>query len=456
MLTEDGVGVLTQILTTPSDPLPPSSYLPIQSSLTPIPCLHSLHPATYPQLLPSFLLSPLLPGEFIRIQDNDLVILLKGTGKLLIHTATLTNTQEIQEEMTVMKTGHWIQIDNSQDKDVSITALESSLLCRLPCSSLFSLQDASSALYFQEKLLFLRSIPVFSSLSKSLLSKICAHLHLQHYHKNQVIYRENDSVREVYLVVAGEVLISKDIQLVLDDLEVMRYNSRSPVRKNQVKSPLKKSGKICIKQAKELFGDEDEAYRTATASCFSAKLTVYSISKAEFARKIGNLTSVGQLNRRKKMEKEWFGERLKSLYKAERGKLMPLIEKKESFVSSKDSHTPEIRAFRRNNESFAPKSAVNIVQRRSRSIFLTADTSVSVTPEPYFCESPPVREKDRRMSSLTPSKGTVNVQSSESHKEKDGATAGQASPSFPSRRLTPHYPSLLRRNSPFKSYLLAS
>ena len=334
-------------------------------------------------------------GQEMRLEEGDAMVLLEGSGRLWGLRSAGRGTEreagkrelETEEDLGRVKPG-----DCVERLGVGFTALRphSPLsLCCLPAAQLLALQHQSYLLCLQDKLLFLRTLPLFSGWSKSLLSKLCSQLQVRNYRKGEVIYRETDPAREVFFLVEGEVVISKSFGLVLDAAEMFRLQSRSPKRGSPT-SPLTREGKVCIKQAKELFGDEEDPISglcTTTSTCISPKVTCYSISKAEFARKVGNPATLAFLTQRKRLERDWVKGRLRSLHNAERLKLQSFFELEQKNSDFK-ADCNEKFAFKHRNASSTPKpKSFCREESRSRSIFLTADTSTAATFEPNVRET---------------------------------------------------------------------
>lgn len=383
--------------------------------MTCIPAIQALHSDIRSELLGNLVLLTVETGQEIRLEEGDAMVLLEGSGKLWgLRSAGRDNEKktgkrelETEEDLGRVRAGDYVGKEARQG--VVLTALRpiSPLsLCSLPAAQLLALQHQSYLLSLQDKLLFLRSLPLFSGWSKSLLSKLSAHMQVCNYRKGEVIYRETDPVREVYFLVEGEVMISKSFGVVLDAMELRKLNSHSPKREPLL-SPLICEGKVCIKQAKELFGDEEDSksgLRAATSTCISAKATCYSIPKTEFSRKVGNPATLAFLSHRKRLEKEWVKTRLRSLHNAERLKLQSFFDFEQKDCDFKADISGK-QAFKHRKACSTPKpKAIYREESRSRSIFLTADTSTAATPEPKVRETAQVSGNgpERRLSTLSP------------------------------------------------------
>ena len=408
---QEGLEKVLSILKTPKDHRTEEDLSRLWPLVAHIPAIQAIHREFRPEILRNLVFRSVereAVGQEIRLEEGDIVVLLEGRGKLLgLRSAGRGKEKEEgnREEVGSVQPGDYLM---KEDRGVyTINALQSCTpmtLCCLASEALFSMQHQSYLLSIQDKLTFLRSLPLFSGWSKSLLSKLSAHLQVRDYRKGQVIYRESDPAREVFFLVQGEVIISKAFGVLLDMKELMKLQSRSPKREN-LASPLKCEGKVCVKQAKELFGDEEDAetgLRTATSTCISPKVLCYSISKAEFTRKVGNPATLAFLSQRKRLEKEWVKSRLESLYNAERLKLQSLLEITHEKDISRDNLSSGVVAFRHTKACSTPKpKATYKEESRSKSIFLTADTSATATPELRVGEIEG-NKRERRISTLSP------------------------------------------------------
>jgi CRP/FNR family transcriptional regulator, cyclic AMP receptor protein len=61
-----------------------------------------------------------------------------------------------------------------------------------------------------DKMLFLRRVSIFSSMSLEQLRVLTSHLEEQHFLKGEVIIQEGDFSQELYIVVSGRIRIVKD------------------------------------------------------------------------------------------------------------------------------------------------------------------------------------------------------------------------------------------------------
>lgn len=68
----------------------------------------------------------------------------------------------------------------------------------------------SAVLSTTDKMLFLRRVSIFSSMTLEQLRVLTAHLEEQHFLPGEVIIQEGDFSQELYIVVVGEVHIVKD------------------------------------------------------------------------------------------------------------------------------------------------------------------------------------------------------------------------------------------------------
>lgn len=408
---QEGLEKVFSILKTPKDHRTEEDLRLLWPLVAHIPAIQAIHRELQPDILRNLVFQRVereAVGQEMRLEEGDIVVLLEGRGKALgLRSAGRGNEKEEgnREEVGSVQPGDYLMKEDRGGH--AITALQSCTtmtLCCLASEVLLAKQHQSYLLSIQDKLLFLRSLPLFSGWSKSLLSKLSAHLQVRNYRKGQVIYRETDPAREVFFLVEGEVIISKAFGVLVDTKELIKLQSRSPKRET-LASPLKYEGKVCIKQAKELFGDEEDpgtGLRTATSTCISPKAQCYSISKAEFTRKVGNPATLAFLTQRKKLEKEWVKSRLASLYNAERLKLQSLLEIAQEKDISRDKFSSGVVAFRHKNTSSTPKpKAIWKEESRSRSIFLTADTSATATPELRIGEAEG-NKRERRVSTLSP------------------------------------------------------
>ena len=142
---------------------------------------------------------------------------------------------------------------------------------------------------------FLKSLPIFAGFTKGSLTKLTYNFKEKEFVKGQVVYREGDTINEVFLVTEGEFLFQKRIivedgrkkkalfnEHYTDSTEVIKFRSKALTKK------LVQIGKIAKMGAGELFGveEKDDPVRKFTCVCNSSKAKVLCILKTDFYRRI--------------------------------------------------------------------------------------------------------------------------------------------------------------------------
>lgn len=142
---------------------------------------------------------------------------------------------------------------------------------------------------------FLKSLPIFGSITKGSLAKLTYNFKEKEFIKGQVVYKEGDPIIEVFLVTEGEFLFQKRILVedgrkknaiynehYTDTIEVIKFRSKALNKK------LVQIGNIAKIGPGELFGveEKDESLRKFSCICNSAKAKVLCILKADFYRRV--------------------------------------------------------------------------------------------------------------------------------------------------------------------------
>ena len=183
-------------------------------------------------------------------------------------------------------------------------------LATLSSSELGTIQQAWAQHQTLEKVAFFRSLPMFAGWSKSLLAKLCIYVKEKRFTRNQLIYREGDPAAEVFFLVSGEVLVTAKLE----------FPSNEPISRSL--SPRKGrtpalQGKVCVKQSRELFGDEEGAVRPTSCVCASNTALCYVMPRLDFEKRVMHPSTLHFLSAKREALDAWQRGRLLSLRNAE-------------------------------------------------------------------------------------------------------------------------------------------
>jgi CRP-like cAMP-binding protein len=142
---------------------------------------------------------------------------------------------------------------------------------------------------------FLKTLPIFSGITKGSLAKLTYNFKEKEFFKNQVVYKEGEAVNEVFLVTEGEFLFQKKIvvqdgrkknaiynECYSDNVEIVKFRSKA-LQKNLVQV-----ANIAKVGVGELFGVEEnqDEVRRFSCICNSQSAKVLCILKADFYKRV--------------------------------------------------------------------------------------------------------------------------------------------------------------------------
>lgn len=220
--------------------------------------------------------------------------------------------------------------------------LELCSLATLSSSELGTVQQAFAQHQTLEKVAFFRSLPMFAGWSKSLLAKLCVYVKANRFTRNQFIYREGDPAVDVFFLVSGEVLVTAKLEFPANE-PISR--SLSP-RKGR--SPALQ-GKVCVKQPRELFGDEGSTTRPTSCICASNTALCYVMPRLDFEKRVMHPSTLQFLCAKREALDAWQRGRLLSLRNAETLKAQTVPEPDPPVQQSSDP--PELQATRRKHDT---------------------------------------------------------------------------------------------------------
>ena len=246
--------------------------------------------------------------------------------------------------------------------------MDDCVLAILSGSELASIQQAFSQHKTQEKIAFFTSLQMFAGWSKSLLCKLCVYVKVNRFTRNQFIYREGDPALEVFFLVSGEVLITAKLKFPKNE-PISRSLSPRKRRNSAVQ------GKVCMKQPKELFGDEEDAVRSTSCVCASNTALCYVIQRVDFEKRVMHPNTLQMLAEKRKAVGSWYRGRLISLRKAEALKALETpVQTEPSVRQSSVPPSPSVSLHASDTKPMSPSPP---------SLFLTCQEATEQLPEPF-------------------------------------------------------------------------
>lgn len=91
---------------------------------------------------------------------------------------------------------------------------------------------------YLEKIAFLRSIPIFSKLTKTSLGKMTFCFQPKTFIKGQVLYKEGEPAESVFIIMSGEIQMSKKILREKEEEENVEAIMKNPLKANKHKNKL--------------------------------------------------------------------------------------------------------------------------------------------------------------------------------------------------------------------------
>jgi CRP-like cAMP-binding protein len=173
---------------------------------------------------------------------------------------------------------------------------------------------------FQDTINLLQEQPVFKGLTRGAMLLQSYYWKLKKLNKKQVLYKQGDEPKEVFLIKSGEFELTRE--------------ERTPINERRYSSPSKKSikakkflttiAKIAIVGPKELLGEEEvlnNSPRLCTCICVSETAFVLAIQKDNFERIVfKNEDRLNLLTERCSMKSEFLRKRIDSLVGVEEKK----------------------------------------------------------------------------------------------------------------------------------------
>lgn len=173
---------------------------------------------------------------------------------------------------------------------------------------------------FQDTINLLQEQPVFKGLTRGAMLLQSYYWKLKKFNKKQVLYKQGDDPKEVYLIKSGEFELTREERTPIDE---KRYSSPS---KNSIKAKrfLTTNAKLAIVGPKELLGEEEvlnNSPRLCTCTCVSETAVVLAIQKDNFERVVfRNEDRLNLLTERCSMKSEFRRKRIDSLVGVEEKK----------------------------------------------------------------------------------------------------------------------------------------
>ena len=189
-----------------------------------------------------------------------------------------------------------------------------------------------------ESVLFLQSLPMFSSYTRGTIRKLLFFFEERDYQRNQVVYKEGDISARVFIVKTGEFKFVKRML-------VRKAGTVQPIRpaiKEQLKKKEYNKAELYILGKGEIFGEEEvmnNTPRDATCICATTCAKVLIISKNDFISKIRSEESWNYVKKRISSKSKSKIERIAVLSQALQNNFIDAVvdEKEETPITSRRS-----------------------------------------------------------------------------------------------------------------------
>ena len=215
---------------------------------------------------------------------------------------------------------------NNQPRSATITASSDVTLAVLLKKDYTRLVAAHTEKLLNDKVDFLRKLPIFRNWSKLSISKLSFAFQRQTCQKGQVIYSENDRVDYVYFVKEGEFLLSKLFTQSPSVKPLQRLTTFSLNRtEKSLRCRLFFKGVMEMVGAEELF--EKKTHRQFTCECTSNTGELWCITKRvrtrqNFTGRILHPDSLAFLQLSKQRYLDLYNSRVNEFHRTEEAKLM--------------------------------------------------------------------------------------------------------------------------------------
>lgn len=230
--------------------------------------------------------------------EGDLFyIILHGSVKVLVPTYVNSDETEMTEVATLDagKSFGELALLRNQRRVATIICETNTHLATLEKADYLRILGENSSLKLDELVGFLASLPVFNRWPRKDLIKLSYYFTPLLYVRNQIIYRENEPAKDVYIILKGEVEIFSKVAV----------GSPRNIRLNQFGRPMARiksvnryeQARLGIKTKGEIVGHEEvikNTNRVTGCKCYSDKVELLSISKLEFKRRIRNEEALSQ------------------------------------------------------------------------------------------------------------------------------------------------------------------
>ena len=323
MASED-LALLAAALLNPSQT---SEVQQVTSALRRFKCLQSCSEPTLTQVAEGAQLKTCLPGETIcRYGENEQALYLVLAGTLAV---SMPGEGGISCQVGKLTPGMSFGGVENQPNGSTFTACEDVSLGVVEKPYYDAVLKSISAHQFEEKVNFLRSVPLFSKLSKQGVSKLAHFFTSSSYTRGDYLYKEGDQPTGVHLIVSGEIELVKHHSILqkeginLENLIGPRDATREPLpvrrllsRRNKTK---REESRLCVKGSREMVGDLEViagAERGCSAFVRSQHAEVMFISKSDFLRRLQNPEIWGKIQDLNEVKQGWMQGRIDGLEEA--------------------------------------------------------------------------------------------------------------------------------------------
>ncbi|CAG9331925.1 unnamed protein product [Blepharisma stoltei] len=313
-------------------------------------------------------------------QGDLFYVILNGTVKVLVPTVISEEETQLMQVSTLEAGCSFgeLALLKSQPRAATIICDTNTHFAILEKHDYLRILGENSTTKLDDLIEFLGSLPVFSKWAKRELVKLSYYFTPISFKRNQVIYRENDSPKDVYIITKGEVELYRKVSI---ELPIMDTKSNQYGRPKFIKKKSKfQQARLAIKSKGEFVGHEEiikGTNRLTSCKCYSETVEMLSISKLEFKRRIRSEDALNQFmdyNKIKELHREKIVKDLKDI-QSNSTLLLSIRKNNQPSLSEDDDVKPTVH---RSNCFLKPfKSSTATIYYEN-----TEDGSYMISPKP--------------------------------------------------------------------------
>lgn len=352
------------------------------------------------------------PGETVMLYGDiadKFYIVLSGALSVLVPLIDDNLSVYNMKEVKIMRKGEYfgeLALIRGTNRAATVIAKEASLLAVLRKNDFKKTFEELMSKKINEKVEFLKKIPLFGGLSGLELQKLSYFFNEAKFTKNQYLYKEGLPVSHVFFVKSGDFKLIKTGEFVKNTGNFLLKDRKSNQRLQLKKKP---DLAIVIKGQNECLGYEDslKEYPVYKYSCQCSSFIgdCLSISLSDFKQRIRFPQSLKFLNEKNSFDKNMYSERMLKLKKAE--------NIKELFSKNKGNPAISISLTTIALQKFS------LVRDLCKSTYVISEERSNTS----LFNSPMVSQKYQSFKNLAPLGTSQNISTTSLNKRKYGLTA---------------------------------